>query len=606
MTRTALLSAIFLCTGVLCAQAQTASIDIGKIEAIANSKSADKNPGTKTAAVKSAKADKAEPQLDPATYEDEAQNKQKAKYFARHISLINNDSFGLTLAANPAPAAPKLAQFTIAKGKAPEKKNFTAKDAAYFRKQITMFNADAFGLNLEPYVAAKKKVADKKPAKEEVATASIDIPAVVTTATTVVTDAVTTITFDNTTAGTTTPDAAPEVKFTAKDAAYFKKRISLLSGDDFKLKLVTYKAAAKKETEAIATAPKFKAKDAAYFRKHISLIDGDVFQLALAVNGAEQKQVTSDVAVAHTVNKVIYIPENKFATGIFAYVPKEDPKSPIPSVTDQELQDHLYSKLMVTMSETGQYFTTIMADSNSAKIPQRMPANITTLKQEIGLVYNDTLRAALYQKVISRWLGYDSISIRTTKRYYQDEAIEFTMKALHTYSKMGNPDGMQLSYTNLAKVYKDQRVFPQAKWFILQANTIAREEKNYKNIINTLIDLAGIKRAVNDHEMAVDDLNEALRIASQRGLLKQEAAVQSNLAVVYGELNELTKSSNAAKRRDAIEDSIRKSAEAKKVAAEKKATDKKKKEATDKAKKQPDASEQVTAPADSTQRSASL
>lgn len=378
-----------------------------------------------------------------------------------------------------------------------------------------------------------------------------------------------------------TPKEIAPVKISDAEARFFRKHISLINKDVFELRLIANTS----EKKVVAKKQKFKKikideNDAAYFRQHIRLFAGDSFQLAFVPNfgeyGPNEAFISVPVIDAPPFNPKASSPaqialNKSFATGIFNN-PVVDPEanSWIKSTTNKELQDYLYSKIVPNMVDLDAQFAEVLRDTLRARIPQKMPANITTLKQQVQLVYNDTLRAALYQEIADHYLAYDSISIRATRNYYMEQALEFTMKALHTYSKMGDQNGLRLSYSNLSKVYKAQKKLPEAKWFILQANTIARQQKDVPRIINTLVDLAGIKMYIKDYKLAQSDLDEALLLSSQNHYSKQESMVQANFAILYGNMNDTTKSVKALKRHDAIEDSIRKAEEARRLAELKK------------------------------------
>jgi tetratricopeptide (TPR) repeat protein len=236
------------------------------------------------------------------------------------------------------------------------------------------------------------------------------------------------------------------------------------------------------------------------------------------------------------------------------------------SVSDTDLQVSLGQKIALNLNDLQDQFTAIAKDSLQARIPQKMPANITALKQQINLVTNDTVRAGYYQKIANYYMNYDSISIRKTKALYQDDALEFTMKALHSYSKCNDGYGIMACYNNLSKVYRDQKKFPQAKWFILQANTLARNIGDAPMIVSTLVTLAEIKMDIKDYKLAQRDLDEALSLTAQNRYPKQESLVQTSYYRLYNHMNDPKKAAGALKRHDFIEDSNTKAADARKLA----------------------------------------
>lgn len=238
------------------------------------------------------------------------------------------------------------------------------------------------------------------------------------------------------------------------------------------------------------------------------------------------------------------------------------------SVSDEDLQNRLLQKIAVNLD----YFKELMAAAtidtlNRNFTQQKTSQNVTTLKQQVALVTNDTIKASLYQQIANYYLRYDSIATKKTRQSYQDAAIDFTIKAIHAYSKYNDTPGLRTSFNNLVRVYKDQKKYPQAKWFILQSNTMAREQKDVPSIISTLLELSNIKMAIKDYSLAMQDLNEAVTLAKQNHLSKQEALVQQSYAMLYTKLDKPSKAAEALKRHDAIEDSSIKAADSTRLVA---------------------------------------
>jgi hypothetical protein len=73
------------------------------------------------------------------------------------------------------------------------------------------------------------------------------------------------------------------------------------------------------------------------------------------------------------------------------------------------------------------------------------------------------------------------------------------------------------NFSELAKLYILQSRFSEAKWYLLQSNTISREENDNKHTIANLIDLAKVKACTGDYLLAQQDLTEAHDIAAAHG-----------------------------------------------------------------------------------------
>lgn len=238
------------------------------------------------------------------------------------------------------------------------------------------------------------------------------------------------------------------------------------------------------------------------------------------------------------------------------------------SVRDADLQNRLLQKIAVNLDYFKELMVAATIDTlNRNFTQQKTSQDVTTLKQQVALVTNDTIKASLYQQIANYYLRYDSIAPKKLRQAYQDAAIDFTIKAIHAYSRYNDTPGLRTSFDNLVRVYKDQKKYPQAKWFVLQSNTMAREQKDVPSIISTLLELSNIKMAIKDYSLAMQDLNEAVTLAKQNRLPKQESQVQESYAVLYDKMDKPAKAIEALKRHDAIEDSITKAADATRLAA---------------------------------------
>jgi hypothetical protein len=155
--------------------------------------------------------------------------------------------------------------------------------------------------------------------------------------------------------------------------------------------------------------------------------------------------------------------------------------------------------------------------------PQLTKSVIDSLKQELGAIIDDSLKAPVYTQIAQQYIKIDTISNRKTRVSYQNLAIANTLSALHLYSRYNDTSGLQTSFDDLARVYHAQHKYSQAKWFILQSNSLARIKNNNPAVINSLLELASIKTDIKDYKLAMRDLNEALQIASQNHYSKQES-----------------------------------------------------------------------------------
>ncbi len=191
---------------------------------------------------------------------------------------------------------------------------------------------------------------------------------------------------------------------------------------------------------------------------------------------------------------------------------------------------------------------------------------VDSLKQELDAIVDDSLKAPIYTQIASEYIKYDTVRNKKQRHVYQNLAISNTMSAIHYYSRYDDTTGLRVSFDMLAKVYHDQHKYTQAKWFILQSNTLSRAKNDNPNIIASLIELSSIKSDIKDYNLALRDLNEALTISSKNHYPKQESQVQLHYAFLYNVMKNYTKATIALKRHNAIDDSIKRDEEARMMA----------------------------------------
>lgn len=180
---------------------------------------------------------------------------------------------------------------------------------------------------------------------------------------------------------------------------------------------------------------------------------------------------------------------------------------------------------------------------------------LDSLKQKLQLTA-DSLKGPVYTQIASKFIHFDTVLNKNLRYYYQKEALNYTMLALHSYSSTDDTLGLRTSFNNLSKIYKAQGKFSQAKWFTLQSTAISRQRNDTANIVSSLIELSTIKTEIGDYKLAMRDLDEALALAVKNSDPKNESAVQLGYAGLYREMKEFSKATIAIQRHEFIEDSL--------------------------------------------------
>jgi tetratricopeptide (TPR) repeat protein len=205
----------------------------------------------------------------------------------------------------------------------------------------------------------------------------------------------------------------------------------------------------------------------------------------------------------------------------------------------------------------------ISAYSASAQVTA---LQVDSLRQQLDSTKNDTVKAEINRKIASHYMNYQILVDKRTRRIYQENAINYTIQAIHAYSRYNDTLGLRNSFNSLVKLYREQKKYSQAKWFILQSNAISRQRNDVPGIISSLIELAAIKAQIKDYSLAMRDLNEALSLSSKHKMPKHESEVQTAYAMLYTKMDDPKKAAAANKRHDAILDSMLKGEMAQQVA----------------------------------------
>lgn len=102
--------------------------------------------------------------------------------------------------------------------------------------------------------------------------------------------------------------------------------------------------------------------------------------------------------------------------------------------------------------------------------------------------------------------------------YSLDIAEAMLLKEAKHHMRFREYTTASTDFNTLAKLYVVAKRFSEAKWFLLQSNTIAKRENNDKLTIANLLDLATIKAATGELALARTDLKEAHDLASSKGM----------------------------------------------------------------------------------------
>jgi len=88
------------------------------------------------------------------------------------------------------------------------------------------------------------------------------------------------------------------------------------------------------------------------------------------------------------------------------------------------------------------------------------------------------------------------------------------------------------NFSDLADVYIKLHRLSEAKWYLLQSNSISREENDDKHTIANLITLASVKNDIGDPVSARADLVEAHDLANARGMKEKAQEIDKKIQLL--------------------------------------------------------------------------
>jgi tetratricopeptide (TPR) repeat protein len=144
---------------------------------------------------------------------------------------------------------------------------------------------------------------------------------------------------------------------------------------------------------------------------------------------------------------------------------------------------------------------------------------------------------------------------RRQKQYKKAERL-ILKSALPFLRSTGYRAGRIGCFDVLAKIYRSQSRYSEAKWFFIQANTQARKLNDVEGIIISLINLGKVKVQIGDYDLARRDFKEAQLLASQQGNLFLQAEVKDAYAFLYKEIGSQIRFEAASESAEELKDSL--------------------------------------------------
>lgn len=176
---------------------------------------------------------------------------------------------------------------------------------------------------------------------------------------------------------------------------------------------------------------------------------------------------------------------------------------------------------------TKNYFNLARVNNYRGNFSEAIKYNHAIVDIALNTRSNATLAEA-YMNLADLW---------TSQGNYKEAETMILKKALPLYYyKLHDMIGAMKCYDQLAEIYQQQKRFSEAKWFNIQSNMLARKISNPSGIVHSLINLAHVKMAIGDYQLALRDIREAEQLSIKNKYSHQMVEIKNDLSEVYRKL----------------------------------------------------------------------
>ncbi len=146
--------------------------------------------------------------------------------------------------------------------------------------------------------------------------------------------------------------------------------------------------------------------------------------------------------------------------------------------------------------------------------------------------------------------------VRRLQKKFSDSEFIIMRRALPIYRSAGFVPGRIGCFNVLGHIYRDQKRYSEAKWYFIQANTLARNLRDTVAITESLINLGNVKTDIADYKLALKDFKEAERLAKSLNMLKQLRDVNNSYVRLYKKTGNKMALSAAMEKYNKLKDSV--------------------------------------------------
>jgi hypothetical protein len=182
---------------------------------------------------------------------------------------------------------------------------------------------------------------------------------------------------------------------------------------------------------------------------------------------------------------------------------------------------------------------TMLSFSASAQWYYRIGLKKGTRYPAIAQPKNNSVKRIALNKALST-SKISQFTFPSQSDYDLELAEAAVMKTAQHNMRFRIYDEASYNFSELAQLYIKQNRFSEAKWYLLQSNTISRQENDDKHTISNLMVLAMVKANLGDLVQAQQDLDEAHQMAVLRGWTTDVTTIENETK--YIKLNKTSSS----------------------------------------------------------------
>jgi tetratricopeptide (TPR) repeat protein len=136
-------------------------------------------------------------------------------------------------------------------------------------------------------------------------------------------------------------------------------------------------------------------------------------------------------------------------------------------------------------------------------------------------------------------------SLKGLQRKYDESEYYIMKRALPLFQRPLNQNGRMNCFVNLADMYQLKNRNSEAKWYYLAAIFISKLLVDKKMQVYCLVNLAQVKNAIGDYDLALSDYKEAEQLSVENGYKDMLVKIKADMGETYRKMGNYAAAGNA-------------------------------------------------------------